>query len=661
MQAVRTTLKRITYYVLLAGLAVWGAGCGDAGLSNLPETWAVKRKDLNIVVEKGGSIEAAVNTEVRCEVMGQSRIIYLIPEGRRVEKGEVLVKLDSSDLEDQLTKQEISYQSALASKIQAEEQFEIQKSQNESDISQTKLNLYFALLDFKKYTGYSGSLPRYEQAIGDLSSDEPQVVDRHINSTILESTPEVVETSDGGGHSKENGTNGDAPSAPLNVQEAESIEEGVDLNQFLVKPLDEYELGEAAQLWRDRESALQLAKSKYEISRYNKEGSEKLYKKNFLSKTKLDADLLDFQNAEIQLKKAEEDLRLLRMFTHEKNVNQYISDLRESYKELYRVKRKAKAQLSLAAADLNAKKSKFEREEELKEKYEKQVENCIIKAPSPGLVVYARPQRRWRSEEFIEEGTMVHERQQLINLPDLNNLIVEVKIHESKIALVKEGQRAEIIITSLDELTLEGSVQRVGILPDHVDRFLNPDLKVYNVKIAIEDSTGFELKPGMSANVKILVDRVENVLCVPVQSIVAQRQRRYVQVLDGGSLQRHEVSVGRYNDRLAVIEQGLEEGDHVMLTPILEDSRRDEKKEAETDRSGERSAFQGPAPKSDQEGQETGRDSPAKTPPTGARDGRSRMRPGSVESSGGASSGARRSQQESGQRSRRSGRGSRTQ
>jgi len=65
--------------------------------------------------------------------------------------------------------------------------------------------------------------------------------------------------------------------------------------------------------------------------------------------------------------------------------------------------------------------------------------------PTPGMVVYARTEgMRQMSGQYIEEGATVREQQRLIDLPDLSQFVADVMIHESKIAQVEAGQKAEI-------------------------------------------------------------------------------------------------------------------------------------------------------------------------------------------------------------------------
>ena len=61
-----------------------------------------------------GSAESAKNVDVASQVEGSATIIYLIPEGSDVKKGELLVELDSSDIDEKLDSQVVTTNSSRA-------------------------------------------------------------------------------------------------------------------------------------------------------------------------------------------------------------------------------------------------------------------------------------------------------------------------------------------------------------------------------------------------------------------------------------------------------------------------------------------------------------------------------------------------------------------
>jgi HlyD family secretion protein len=144
--------------VVLVGLiAVWlevGRG-SDEPTANLA-TFVAKRGPLTISVLESGAIKAREQEVIRNEVEGRTSIITLIPEGTRVKKGNLLVELDASTLEDSRIDQEIKVQNANAAYINAEETLAIVKNQSQSDIDVAKLTLEFAQQDLKKYNDPNG-------------------------------------------------------------------------------------------------------------------------------------------------------------------------------------------------------------------------------------------------------------------------------------------------------------------------------------------------------------------------------------------------------------------------------------------------------------------------------------------------------------------------
>jgi hypothetical protein len=83
---------------------------------------------------RGGNDSSREKEIIQNELEGSSTIIYLIPEGKRVKKGELLVELDASNLIDQRVDQQIKVQNAEAAYINARENLAIVESQAQSDI-----------------------------------------------------------------------------------------------------------------------------------------------------------------------------------------------------------------------------------------------------------------------------------------------------------------------------------------------------------------------------------------------------------------------------------------------------------------------------------------------------------------------------------------------
>lgn len=83
-------------------------------------TYKVKRGDLQIIVTEDGNVESADNKELLCMVEGSTSILWIIPDGTEVRKGDKLVQLDSSTIESQITSQRITLAKARSAVTDAE-------------------------------------------------------------------------------------------------------------------------------------------------------------------------------------------------------------------------------------------------------------------------------------------------------------------------------------------------------------------------------------------------------------------------------------------------------------------------------------------------------------------------------------------------------------
>lgn len=111
----------------------------------------VGRGDFTVSVVEGGTLAAVREISIRNEVEGTARIIYIVPEGNYVKKGELLVELDSAQAQDQVNLQQINLEKARFAVEQAKAQLEIQKSATNSDYLAAELKLKFAKIDLEKY------------------------------------------------------------------------------------------------------------------------------------------------------------------------------------------------------------------------------------------------------------------------------------------------------------------------------------------------------------------------------------------------------------------------------------------------------------------------------------------------------------------------------
>ncbi len=406
--------------------------------------YTVEPGRLVVTVTERGSLESSNNQEVASRVEGSTTIISILPEGTRVKEGQLVCELDSSSLEDQLTNQQITTESAF------------------SNYTQAKL------------------------------------------------TREVAE-----------------------------------------QAIEEYEQGVYLQERQQIEGDVKLAESEQIRARERYAWAQRMFDKGYLSQGQFTADQLALERADIASQEAKKRLEVLQDYTKPKRITEL------------------KADVEKALSNEKAQESILERERTKERKLREQIDSCKLYAPSDGLLVYYKDTNRWSgsNENPIQEGTAVRERQKIFSLPDIDRMQVNVKVHESMVEKVRPGQKAEIRVDSAAEDILTGTVKAVAPLPDQTGSF-SSDIKVYTTIVSIDKGIP-GLRPGLSAEVTILIDEKEDVLSVPVMAVIQYADgTNHVRIRgNNGDWVDREIMTGLNNDKFVEIVQGLEPGETVAMSP----------------------------------------------------------------------------------------------
>jgi HlyD family secretion protein len=156
----------------------------------------VTRGAMHITVTEGGALASAKPVKIVNEMEGRATILWLVKEGSRVEKDDVVVKLDSADVRDKINDFEVKVEQEDAAWQQAKEKHAIQLDQNSSDISIAKLEAEFAKVDYDKYM--NGDYPqKKKKAESELTISEEELkraADRVTWSRRLEEKKFITRT-----------------------------------------------------------------------------------------------------------------------------------------------------------------------------------------------------------------------------------------------------------------------------------------------------------------------------------------------------------------------------------------------------------------------------------------------------------------------------------
>lgn len=542
----------------------------------------VKKENLDLTVVERGTLESSDNKDVICRVKAGSKgnyattIKWVIDDGTKVGKGQPIMTLDSSALEDQQRAQKIAREQAHATMIAAEQNYFITVNQNESDKETARIAIQLAELDLEKYVG----LPK--GTLSSMKRDEARVMLANMEN---------------------------------------------DLESFLArrKTVVPESDGEFQQAIDDVTGRIELAEADLEMFKDRLSYSQRMQLKGYLSPAQVQADESRLVSARETLKKIRTERQLLQKFLSTRNVKDLSAKVQEAWRAFDRVTNQAHAKEVQADAERRTRRSIHIQEEEKLRDIDEQIKECKIHAPQDGIVVYYIPESsRFSSSErgLIQQGASVQEGQKMMRIPNLNVMQVTTRVHEAMFSRIKgddrrstgihesvrvglmlnlspinavlshneellelqreeyrdreyylaaQGQPASIRVDAFPERTFKGHVKSVATVASSSD-FMSSDVKVYTTIVSI-DETIEGLRPGMSAEVTIHVeDTVKDVLAVPVQAIIGGAESgrsRKVLVMTSNGPEEREIQIGISNEKNAEIRSGIDVGEQVILNPKL--------------------------------------------------------------------------------------------
>ncbi|HEY6564737.1 MAG TPA: HlyD family efflux transporter periplasmic adaptor subunit [Pirellulaceae bacterium] len=311
----------------------------------------------------------------------------------------------------------------------------------------------------------------------------------------------------------------------------------------------EYVLGTFIQEQQTLQGEAIVAKEKLRRAQEYSAYSERLAARGYVTSQQLEGDAFEVEKAETELKTAETKLRVLRDFT-----------LAKKEIELDMAIRTAEAQWK-------SEQDTYQLERDKQKDIEEQIARCTIRAPQDGQVIFANERGgRFGGEDFVvQPGTLVRKDQVILRLPDASQMQVLAKINEARITMVRPGMKATVRIDALGDATVSGVVTKVNEYPEPSSWF-SSQIKEYATYIRIDDPPK-RIRPGLTAEVTILINRVEDALTVPMQAIVEKQQKYYCVAQEGERWEPRTIQVASTNEKFALVREGIREGDIVALNP----------------------------------------------------------------------------------------------
>lgn len=179
------------------------------------------------------------------------------------------------------------------------------------------------------------------------------------------------------------------------------------------------------------------------------------------------------------------------------------------------------------------------------------LERSVIRAPFAGQVM----ELPIKVGEWLAPGTPVAR----ITRPE--QLYVRALIDEVDLSKLRNGQAARVQFDTVPDKSFAATVFEIAPSVT-VERLKSRSI---GVKVRLQGPLPF-LRPGLSADVEIIVDTVRDALLVPAQVVMSAGTTQFVYVLAAGRLVKRNVTTGRSNWEHTEIVRGLQAGERVVTS-----------------------------------------------------------------------------------------------
>ncbi len=161
----------------------------------------------------------------------------------------------------------------------------------------------------------------------------------------------------------------------------------------------------------------------------------------------------------------------------------------------------------------------------------------------------------------VSEGAFVTPGQRIATLTQLQPVKIEFSVPERFAQSVTKNSKIKF--------TMEGDTNKYTAEVYAVEPSIDPSTRSVSVR-ALHPNKNHELRPGSFARIEFKLNHMENALQVPAQAVIPELGGYKVFKISNGMAVQAEISVGIRTSEMVQVTQGLNPGDTVITTGILQ-------------------------------------------------------------------------------------------
>lgn len=176
-------------------------------------------------------------------------------------------------------------------------------------------------------------------------------------------------------------------------------------------------------------------------------------------------------------------------------------------------------------------------------------EYSFVRSPISGVIT-SRPAKLG---EGVQKGSVI------AMVVSTEQMYVEAFIDEADVAKVRIGQKVNITMDAYPGRVFAGEVYRVS----PVVLGGKQETRTFEVRVKFKEDVAV-IRPGMSADIEIIVANIENVLIVPSQAVIERDGKRYVYTVKDSTARLINIETGRFNWNFTEVRAGIKQGEEII-------------------------------------------------------------------------------------------------
>ena len=146
----------------------------------------------------------------------------------------------------------------------------------------------------------------------------------------------------------------------------------------------------------------------------------------------------------------------------------------------------------------------------------------------------------------------------IITLDDLKNIVIDIKVPENYVGVLKTGLKAEVTSSAYKKV-FKGKIETISSRID-------PSTRSILSRIVVDNSNS-EIIPGQLMTVKIIYDEIDQI-GVPESAVTIQGNTAFVYTVDNDVVEKRNIEIGKRNFGKVSVLSGLNEGEVVIAEGV---------------------------------------------------------------------------------------------